>query len=115
MKQTGVGFWIVFAIEFILTIICWYMAVMSYNQESASSAWFFLAFSMLFAIPLFFNARRLVTMNNPELQAVDDKTRDESIYKPARFVPHWFMSLAITILVIIILSVIVSAIFSALK
>jgi hypothetical protein len=115
MKQTGVGFWIVFAIEFILTIICWYMAITSYNQESASSAWFFLAFSMLFAIPLFFNARRLIKMNNPELQAVDDKARDEAIYKSVRFVPHWFMSLAIIILVIIILSVIIAAIFSALK
>jgi hypothetical protein len=56
MKKMCVGFLIFFAIEFVLAVICWYMAIMSYNQESASSAWFFLAFSVLFAIPLFFNA-----------------------------------------------------------
>jgi small-conductance mechanosensitive channel len=115
MEKMGIGFWIITAIELILTIVCWSFAFMVYQPGYTSGVWLFIAFGMLFAIPLFFSVLRLVRMKSIRLQSFYDKATGANQRQSTRFVPHWFMMAAIAILGIIVLYVVIFAILSSLR
>jgi hypothetical protein len=115
MEKMGIGFWIVTAMEFILTIVCWSFACMVYQPGYASGMWLFIAFGMLFAIPLCFSILRVFRMKSARLQSFYNKATEADQSQSTRFVPHWFMMAAIAVLGIIILSTVIFAIISALR
>lgn len=84
-----------------LTAVCIYAAYLTGKSHDVQSAWFFRAFSLLFAIPLSVVIVKALGQKNPGFKRFYDKLAAPK-QEGARFVPHWLMMLIISIFGLII-------------
>lgn len=97
-----------------LTAICFYSASISHLSNDSQGYWLFLAFGMLFLIPLFLVLINLAGQRAQVFKRFYDKLAGTDRPQSGRFVPHWFMMTAGAILLICLLSFIIKTALPAL-
>lgn len=84
----------------VFTLFCIYTAYITGRSGNMESAWFFIAFSLLFVIPLIIMICRYLAQRNFISMKFYEKLAGPQ-QDTLRFVPHWVMMLIIIIVIII--------------
>ena len=86
--------------------VCFWIAGISRHAQDSQGFWVFVAFGMLFFVPLCFLILNLVSSRS-KTAAAEPQSR--------RFVPHWFMMGAIIVLGLCVVSWVWSAVTTLIK
>lgn len=98
-----------------LTAVCIYTAYVSGKNQDRQSAWFFYAFSLLFAVPLLAVIINMLAQRNAAFRSLDEKLSGPKKQEAVRFVPHWFVMSMISVFGILAVVNVVGIILKAVK
>ena len=96
----------------VLAAACFYSAGISHSSRDIQGYWLFLAFGMFFFIPMVLVAINLISQRSKVFKQVYDKLAGTDKPQTTRFVPNWFMMIAVAIVLICLLSFIVTIVIA---
>ena len=99
-----------------LAAVCFYSAELSHSSRDSQGYWMFLAFGMVFFVPMVLVIIKLIGQRSIAFKKIYDKLAGTT-QKPqtTRFVPHWFMQIVIAIILLCLSSVIVRVIITVIR
>ena len=99
MERPGIRFWTGMIMIAFSEAACIYMIILGIEAGDRSGPWLFAAFSFFLGIFLLFGLFRITAQHSPKAEALYIKATVSERIPDTRFVPHWFMLMALLILI----------------